>query len=596
MSDEVVEALMVATPPQDASHRDGLVVVGMHRSGTSAVAGSLVKLGAAAPEHLLGASEGNPRGHWESTTLISFHDRLLASAGSDWQDWRQFNPEWYATPVAQQFRDEGRHLLESEFGNSAMLMLKDPRICRFLPFWLRIFSESGISPKAVLPVRLPLEVAQSLHARDGMPLPQGLLLWLRHVLDAEMSTRDIPRAVVQWDSFLADWRTPILAMQDMLDLRWPRFSDISAAEIDGFLGRELKRERSTEEAARAHPDVHAWVMLAYEAMVGLASDPTSRQHLNTLDDIRTRFNDVSGLFGRPLAALEQQLAATRERLAELQAQSPGQEPSDGSHNGADHAERQATLTLERSLAATRSSLETRLQGLESVSATVDARYEDAQRLIEQIGIQVSQLDEQRRQTDEQLAEVSHYAGTGYSALDGRASHLESLASRVSEVLERQTSDLQDISSEAQRLLEEARSAADARADELAAIATESHRFATLIEEQRLANARHADGVQRQIESMKRELVNAADISQQVVLDIQSRLDNHSEKLEEKTGNSVLRVSDLEKAVADLGALVTAKANDLDVMHFSYQQLRNNIENIKRHPLRYAFRMIFGRGA
>ena len=74
---------------------DVIVVLGMHRSGTSAVAGTLTKLGGAAPKHLLTADSGNPRGYFESVAFMEFHDELLASAGSCWHDWRLFNPGWY---------------------------------------------------------------------------------------------------------------------------------------------------------------------------------------------------------------------------------------------------------------------------------------------------------------------------------------------------------------------------------------------------------------------------------------------------------------------------------------------------------------------
>ena len=72
--------------------RNVILVLGMHRSGTSAAAGILVKLGGAQPKTLMPAEGGNERGYFESQALMTFHDELLASAGSSWTDWRQFNP------------------------------------------------------------------------------------------------------------------------------------------------------------------------------------------------------------------------------------------------------------------------------------------------------------------------------------------------------------------------------------------------------------------------------------------------------------------------------------------------------------------------
>src|SRR5690606_4349244 len=67
-----------------ASSREAIIVLGMHRSGTSAVSGVLAKLGAQAPRSLMPPTQDNPRGYWESSELMKFHDRVLESAGHRW--------------------------------------------------------------------------------------------------------------------------------------------------------------------------------------------------------------------------------------------------------------------------------------------------------------------------------------------------------------------------------------------------------------------------------------------------------------------------------------------------------------------------------
>ena len=92
---------------QDApgSGKIALVVLGMHRSGTSSVAGALAMLGAAAPRTLMAPGEDNPRGFWESQVLMGVNDRLLAAGGSNWRDWRRFPPEALADGA---WREEAR--------------------------------------------------------------------------------------------------------------------------------------------------------------------------------------------------------------------------------------------------------------------------------------------------------------------------------------------------------------------------------------------------------------------------------------------------------------------------------------------------------
>ena len=65
-----------------------LFVLGMHRSGTSALTGLLHRLGVVLGEHLLPASEDNPRGYWENADIVAVHERLMASLGWTWDDIR----------------------------------------------------------------------------------------------------------------------------------------------------------------------------------------------------------------------------------------------------------------------------------------------------------------------------------------------------------------------------------------------------------------------------------------------------------------------------------------------------------------------------
>ena len=57
--------------------RAALFVLGMHRSGTSAIAGTLAIVGAKAPRTLMAANSGNARGYWESVRLVELNDEIL---------------------------------------------------------------------------------------------------------------------------------------------------------------------------------------------------------------------------------------------------------------------------------------------------------------------------------------------------------------------------------------------------------------------------------------------------------------------------------------------------------------------------------------
>ena len=104
-----------------------VMVLGMHRSGTSAFASVLGLLGADLPKSLLPPSETNENGYWESRELVAIHDELLSTGGSKWDDWRAFNPEWYQSSVAGTYKSRILDVLRKDFANSRLFAVKDPR-------------------------------------------------------------------------------------------------------------------------------------------------------------------------------------------------------------------------------------------------------------------------------------------------------------------------------------------------------------------------------------------------------------------------------------------------------------------------------------
>ena len=147
-----------------------LFVVPMHRSGSSAFARVLNLLGASLPERLLGATKANTLGHWEPSDVVRVNDRVLAAADLSWDSLLPFAPGWFDTPEALVLEKSVTSALRRNYVGRPLWLLKDPRLSRTLPLWLKRMRAMTVRPVAVHPVRNPLEVAESLRARDGMPL------------------------------------------------------------------------------------------------------------------------------------------------------------------------------------------------------------------------------------------------------------------------------------------------------------------------------------------------------------------------------------------------------------------------------------------
>lgn len=163
-----------------------LCVLGMHRSGTSLATQLLHRCGAALGPQLLAAMDGvNDDGFWEDSRVVELDERLLAAHGVRWHD---CDPLGAADPQAlAAIRRDAREHFAAHYsaGNAAApWLIKDPRQCRLLPFWLPLWREAGFDVCLVHVLRHPFAVAKSLQRRDRIPFEYGVLLWLVYTLDA----------------------------------------------------------------------------------------------------------------------------------------------------------------------------------------------------------------------------------------------------------------------------------------------------------------------------------------------------------------------------------------------------------------------------
>ena len=281
-----------------ATPRTCALVLGMHRSGTSALTRVLNLLGCDLPTTLMGADETNEAGHWESTVICKLIDRILASAGTSWDDWGEFNPGWFKSPRMEEFHEEARSVLYEEFGSSRLFVLKDPRICRIVPFWLDVLETAGIRPVIISPVRNPIEVSASLKKRDGFDIAYGHLLWLRNVLDAEFHTRGMSRYFTSYDGLMDQWRRVADDSQSSLEVFWPRYSEQVKAEIDASLSDKYRHHHESTDNVIQNPANSKWLRETYRVLTDWVVSGENQDNYKTLDQIRNEFNiSVSAFSG-----------------------------------------------------------------------------------------------------------------------------------------------------------------------------------------------------------------------------------------------------------------------------------------------------------
>jgi hypothetical protein len=184
-----------------------VLVVGMHRSGTSALTGALGRLGLALPstDDLVSGRYDNPV-HYESQALNDLDDAVLGALGGSWSAPPTLGPGWEASAAVLEVSRHAATAARQAFPVPGPVVWKDPRLCLLLPLW------RWLLPAPVVTVflwRSPHAVARSLRARQGFPLSLGLALWERYTRHALAGLAGHGAYVIAYEALLADPRAAL---------------------------------------------------------------------------------------------------------------------------------------------------------------------------------------------------------------------------------------------------------------------------------------------------------------------------------------------------------------------------------------------------
>jgi hypothetical protein len=180
----------------------GVFVLGMHRSGTSAVTRLISFLGLSTPEgqDLVPPSDKNPKGYWESMSLVALNARVLAAVGSDMGCPLPLAAGWENDPRLAGMREPSLVGFQAAFPKAPWVW-KDPRNCLTFAFWRSVL---GVPPVVVLVQRNPLEiVASSLRLRRDESKIYVLALWERYLRQALRELEDVPVLITSYRELLA---------------------------------------------------------------------------------------------------------------------------------------------------------------------------------------------------------------------------------------------------------------------------------------------------------------------------------------------------------------------------------------------------------
>ncbi|MBL8299221.1 MAG: hypothetical protein JNN30_12860 [Rhodanobacteraceae bacterium] len=226
-----------------------ILVLGMHRSGTSALTRVLNLCGVDLGAHLLPpAADNNESGFWEHADAVDLHERLLFQLGRSWSDARSLPSGWLQSPAAATAAQRIAALITDQFTGSPLWAVKDPRLCRFVPLWTQALAAAGIGVKVVFALRHPDEVIASLSRRDGIVAHEAGLLLLDHFFEAALATVGHPRCVVTFQALMDDWRGCVARIARELDIELAPDAE-ATAEIERFLDRSARNHHAADEAS-----------------------------------------------------------------------------------------------------------------------------------------------------------------------------------------------------------------------------------------------------------------------------------------------------------------------------------------------------------
>ena len=247
-----------------------VLVLGMHRSGTSALTRCLNLVGMDLGSNLLSPAKMNAKGFWEHGDVVRINDQLLEALELYWYDLSPLPDGWQTSAAADAARDEIRMIVKRDFDGVPLWGLKDPRLCRLAPLWIEVLQEMGIRVVSVFMIRSPMEVAESLHRAHHLGVPHGVLLWAQHLEESVIAADSIPRVMVDYEHLLSEPVEVVFKIGRELELVWPVPPDERGEAILAFLDVGMRTHNKSVSADQVPPLVTELV----KACASILHDPS----------------------------------------------------------------------------------------------------------------------------------------------------------------------------------------------------------------------------------------------------------------------------------------------------------------------------------
>ena len=193
-----------------------VVILGMHRSGTSMVSGVLDRLGVNMGEDLPGRQISNPLGHFEDGDILALNESILGSAGGSWDR----PPEGELLDRSgKDFEEEIRRVISGrQLANQDQLWgWKDPRTSLTINLYLPYLQ----NPHFIWCQRDEEAIADSLWQRNQFPQEKSMELtnhYQQQISKFILGHPEVPLLRINYRSFVEEPRRWVEKIVNFLNL------------------------------------------------------------------------------------------------------------------------------------------------------------------------------------------------------------------------------------------------------------------------------------------------------------------------------------------------------------------------------------------
>jgi len=274
-----------------------VLVLGMHRSGTSVLARTLNLLGIAIGdnESLLPAHPtDNPSGYWERSDIVACHDEFLAAGGYSWSRVAGFSAPDLGLAARQALEKRLRLSIAQLDRGGRPWLVKDPRLCLLVSQWLPLFDQIA----CVVAVRDPRDVAASIlreRLRGAYTSNFLLALWEKYLRTLMADLAGKRTLFVSYERLLADpVRESARIKHALTELGVTGLHDPVSKELGDFVNPALRRSGGPahSEMSDSQQRLFAWLdaqarapsaILVQDVPEGMPPDAVLREYEQTFD-------------------------------------------------------------------------------------------------------------------------------------------------------------------------------------------------------------------------------------------------------------------------------------------------------------------------